>query len=135
MKKCEYIPFFVGGERSYRETTMVLMPLFRYYHLCVARQKLIRTLDAILQKRFDSETFIFIGRRGQGMSLYLAHSLLREVMRNPGQRVYVNFELPKWATESIGRYADIKKVDVRSPTVPGKNRRGSSLPSQAIAGT
>ena len=114
MMSCEYIPFFAGGERPHLETSMVLMRLVRYYHLCVARQKLIATLHAVLQKRFDSETFIFTGRRGQGMTMYSTYMLMREVMRNPGQRVYVNFELPQPAREIIGKYATIERIGIEN---------------------
>jgi len=78
-----------------------------------ARHRLITTLDAVLQKHRDSEIIIFTGRRGQGMSIRLAHTLLREVTRNPGQKVYVNFELSKPTGETIGKYATIERIDAK----------------------
>lgn len=89
--------------------------LWREVHrLRIARHRLIATLDAILQKRFDAETFFFTTRRGQGMSMCLARTLLREIMRNPGQKVYVNFDLPKPAQEMIGKYATIERIDANT---------------------
>lgn len=84
MVSWEYIPLFAGGEGPHLETSMGLRCLLRYYHLCVARQKLVATLDAVLQKRFDeewlvswaSEIVIFTGRRGQGMTMPLCRNLL-----------------------------------------------------------
>ena len=46
-------------------------------YLNTARQHFVATLDAVLQKRFDTETVIFTGRRGQGMSIISAHIALR----------------------------------------------------------
>lgn len=51
-----------------------------------------------------------IGARGTGMSMYSAQHLIREVMANPGQTVYVNFDLPKPLKETIERYATVEKV-------------------------
>lgn len=108
--KYQYITPIAGGTHPSAELTAIMpMMLIRGYFggLDDARQRLVTTLDTILQKRFDSEIVIFTGRRGQGMSMLLTQTLLREVMRNPGQRVYTNFELPKTASEMIGKYATI----------------------------
>ena len=66
---------------------------------------------ALLTSQMGGEVEVVqVGARGTGMSMYSAQHLIREVMANPGQTVYVNFELPKPLKEIIERYATVEKV-------------------------
>jgi len=62
-----------------------------------ARRHLVDTLGAILDKQLGSDTVLFsVGRRGQGMSIMWALTLLREMRR--GGAIYTNFDLSKGTT-------------------------------------
>jgi len=52
-----------------------------------------------------------VGGRGSGMTLYWAQQLIQWVMKNPGQVVYVNYDLPKPLREIIEKYATIEKFE------------------------
>jgi len=98
----QYIPFFAGGDHPSAPltTTAAILALRDHFQapslktINDARQHLVATLGAILDKQLGSDTVLFsVGRRGQGMSMLWAVTALREMRR--GGAVYTNFELPK----------------------------------------
>ena len=76
-----------------------------------ARQHFVATLNAVVAKKADAEIVFVSGRRGQGMSMFSAYILWQAVAH--GKAIYVNFELPQWAKEAIGKYATIERVDAK----------------------